>query len=47
MEEMLSEESFELLMLIKQIHDWAVLADIMRGEEKTYEYLVFGKSRFL
>lgn len=37
--DMLSEESFQLLMSAKQIHDWAVLADIMKGEKKTYEYL--------
>lgn len=41
--EMLSEESLDVLMLIKQIHDWGVLADIMRGSGKTYEYLSFAR----
>jgi CRISPR-associated endonuclease Csn1 len=32
-EEVVSEESFEFLMIMKQIHDWAVLSNIMMGEE--------------
>lgn len=38
-EDMLSEESFEILLLLKQIHDWGVLADIMKSEDKSYKYL--------
>ncbi len=38
-EELLTEDSFELLMLLKQIHDWGVLADLMQGENRTYSYL--------
>lgn len=37
--DMLSEEAFDFLMLLKQIHDWGVLADIMCGESGTYEFL--------
>lgn len=32
-EEILSEEAFELLMIIKKIHDWSLLASIMKDEE--------------
>lgn len=42
-ETMLSEESFELFLLLKQLHDWGVLANIMKGEDKTYEYLSFAR----
>lgn len=38
-EEIISEDSFELMMLLKQIHDWGVLADLMQGEKGTYKYL--------
>lgn len=38
-EEILSEEAYEIFMLLKQIHDWGLLANIMKGENGTYEYL--------
>lgn len=34
-EEMLSPESFEIFLLIKQIHDWGVMKSVMQG----YEYV--------
>ena len=39
MEELLSDEEFEIIMNLKQIHDWGILANIMKGKEKTYKYL--------
>ena len=32
-ESILAEDEFEMLLIAKQIHDWAVLANIMSGEE--------------
>lgn len=37
--EILSDDSYELLLQMKQIHDWGVLANIMKGKDKTYQYL--------
>lgn len=42
-EAVLSEESFEMFLIIKQMHDWAVLANIMKGKSKTYDYLSFAR----
>lgn len=38
-EDLLSEEAFEIFLVLKQIHDWGILANIMKGQEKTYEFL--------
>ena len=35
--EILKEESFEILMLLKQIHDWGVLANILHGSTSLSE----------
>lgn len=32
-EEMLSETAFEIFLLLKQIHDWGILANILQGHE--------------
>ena len=42
-EEILRQDSYEVFLLLKQIHDWSVLANIMRGENETYEYLSFAR----
>ena len=41
--EVLQSESYELFMLLKQLHDSAVLQNIMQGENGTYAYLSFAK----
>ena len=41
--DMLSEESFELFLMLKQIHDWGVLSSIMTDNGKTYPYLSYAK----
>ena len=33
MQTMLDEESYEIVQLLKQMHDWGLLANIMRGEQ--------------
>lgn len=33
MQTLLDEESFEIVQLLKQMHDWGLLANIMRGEQ--------------
>ena len=33
MQEFLDEETFEIVQLLKQMHDWGLLANIMNGEE--------------
>ena len=38
-EKILSEENYEILLVLKQIHDWGLLANLMKGEHKTYQYL--------
>lgn len=38
-EELLSDEEFEIVMSLKQIHDWGILSNIMKGKDKTYRYL--------
>lgn len=35
----IDEESYELMLIMKRIYDWKVLASIMQGEEHTYSYL--------
>lgn len=32
-EELLSEEAYEILLVLKQIHDWGILANILQGHE--------------
>lgn len=39
LESALSDEAYECLILIKQIHDWGLLASIMTGNGKNYTYL--------
>lgn len=38
-EDIISEEAMDILDLVKQIHDTCLLANIMRGEDRTYDYL--------
>lgn len=38
-ESILTEESFDILLAIKQVHDWGILSNIMSGDGKTYQYL--------
>lgn len=38
-EEVLSESSYELFCTMKQLHDWSLLANIMKGENGEFEYL--------
>lgn len=42
-EGILSEQAYEIFLILKQMHDWGVLANIMKGEAKTYEYLSFAR----
>lgn len=42
-EEILSQESYEIFIILKQIHDWGVLANIMKGEEETHKYLSYAR----
>ena len=42
-EGMLSDEAYELFLTLKSMHDWAALANIMKGENTTYEYLSFAR----
>lgn len=42
-EEILSEESYEIFLILKQMHDWSVLANIMKGKDKTYQYLSYAR----
>ena len=42
-ESMLSTESLILFETIKQIYDWGVLASIMKGDGRTYEYISMAK----
>lgn len=39
----LSQESYELFLLLKQMHDKGVLANIMKGENGTYPYLSYAR----
>ena len=39
----LSEESFEFIQLLKQIHDFSVLSSIMKSEGETFEYISMAK----
>ena len=38
-EELLSESAYELFCTMKQMHDWSLLANIMKGEDGEYKYL--------
>ena len=38
-EDKISEEAMNILDLVKQIHDTCLLANIMRGEDRAYDYL--------
>lgn len=38
-EEILSEEAFEILMLLKRIFDWSVLSNLMKSDEGTFKYI--------
>ncbi|MCR5837612.1 MAG: type II CRISPR RNA-guided endonuclease Cas9 [Lachnospiraceae bacterium] len=38
-EKTVSEEALELLYVLKAIHDWGVLVNIMKSGDKTYSYL--------
>ena len=38
-EAILSPEQFEIVLLLKQIYDWGVLASIMRNGNETYNYI--------
>ena len=42
-EDMMSAESFEIFLMIKQIHDWGVLSSIMMNDGKPYPYLSAAK----
>lgn len=42
-ESILDAESYDLLIEIKGIHDWAKLSEIMRGKDGTYEFLSFSR----
>ncbi len=42
-EEILDAEAYELLLDAKQVHDWGVLANIMKGDKEQYEYLSFAR----
>lgn len=42
-EELLSCESFQFFTVLKQIHDWGILANIMKGNGKTYKYLSYAR----
>ena len=42
-ESMLSTESMILFETIKQVYDWSVLASIMKGDGRTYEYISMAK----
>lgn len=37
-EELLSESAYELFCTMKQMHDWSLLANIMKGEDGEYNY---------
>lgn len=38
-ESMISKESYELILLLKNMYDWSVLVNIMKGENGVFEYL--------
>lgn len=40
-EEILSEDAFEIFLLLKQIHDWGILANILQGHESLSKARVF------
>lgn len=42
-ESLLKPESYELLLSMKQIHDWGILKKTMKGESGTYSYLSFAR----
>lgn len=40
-EEMLSEDAYEIFLLLKQIHDWGILTNILQGHESLSKARVF------
>lgn len=42
-EELLSQESYDIFLRLKQMHDKGLLLNIMKGENKTYEYLSYAR----
>lgn len=42
-QEMLSEESFDFFTALQSLHDYGVLATLMKGNGRTYSYLSFAK----
>lgn len=38
-ESMLSNEAYDILLILKQLHDWGLLADIMKNDGNTYKFL--------
>ena len=41
--EMINQEDFELIMRVKALYDWSLLADILKGEE----YISKGKLLYM